>query len=151
MGNIFTASTTKNEVIQPQLYFKYRGKNTPFLIITKKIMSKYENAKYIVNYRDNDNKLHEINWTYHNCRLENDLKKYITKLFISLTELKKIPSIPIIPAKTVIIGSNFGVFDNSFELNDEESIVDFIKDSLDFMGSVNNGSYITHIHNNNSA
>ena len=145
MGNIFATAVTKNDLIEPQLYFKYRGKNTPFLMITKKIV-----AKYIVNYRDNDNKLHEIIWTYQPCRYESDLNKYITKLFISLTELKKIPSIPI-PGKTVIIGSNFGVFDNSFELNDEKSIVDFINDSLIFMGSVNNGSYITHVHNNNSA
>jgi hypothetical protein len=121
--------------ITPFINFRYKLGNKIFLTVYK-IKSPYQ-EKYLIKYEKN-NKLNEVIWTTHRNTLA-DFIKYLKLLYRNITLFQKdinllnVPDYNLEVAQYIIIGSNIGFPDTTFESNNEKLLFQTIGELLSFL------------------
>lgn len=121
--------------ITPFINFRYKLGNKIFLTVYK-IKSPYQ-EKYLIQYEKN-NKLNEVIWTTRR-NTPADFIKYLKLLYRNIILFQKdinllnVPDYNLEVAQYIIIGSNIGFPDTTFESNNENLLFQTIGELLSFL------------------
>lgn len=141
MGNILIYIFARTPPPPPEISFIFKGYGTfckIILNIKKKTIN--NNKNYLIHFQNNKGILENVVWE-ENCNADDGkFINYIQKLVIDLTNLtEKDKNLPL-QMKMLCIKSNLGYLEQTFHLDEQTKIFEYIEDILTSISAIKNCS-----------